>query len=52
MVGDGGGVVVGDRKPAFLVIEVTDERRVENERLRAHLVACHSLGEGGDFGCS
>ena len=43
-------VVVGDGKTAFGVDEVADERGVEDERLRAHLVAGHALGEGGDFG--
>ena len=46
----GGGVIVGDGESAFLVDEVADERRVEDEVLRSHLVACHAFGEGGDFG--
>ena len=50
MGGDGGGVVVGDRKPAFDILEVADERGVEDERLRADFVAGHALGEAGDFG--
>ena len=50
MVGDGGGVVVGDDASAFLVVEVADEGSVEDKRLRAHLVAGHAFGEGGDFG--
>jgi hypothetical protein len=50
MVGDGGRVVVSDREAALLVVEVADEGCVEDERLRAHLVATHAFGEGGDFG--
>ena len=50
MVGYGCGVVVGDGKPAFLVEEVADEGRVEDETLRAHLFAGHALGEGSNFG--
>ncbi len=50
MVGDGGRVVVSDREAAFLVDEIADERGVENKTLRAHLVAGHAFGEGGDFG--
>lgn len=50
MVGDGCAVVVGDNPPAFLVDEVADERGVEDEILRAHLVTGHAFGEGGDFG--
>ena len=50
MVGNCCAVVVGDGKTAFGVDEVADERGVVDERLRAHLVAGHALGEGGDFG--
>ncbi len=50
MVSDGCAVGVGDGPPAFLVNEVADERGVEDERLRAHFVAGHAFGEGGDFG--
>ena len=49
MVGDGGGVVVGDGESAFLVDEVADERGVEDERLRANFVAGHAFCEGCDF---
>ena len=50
MVGDAGGVVVGNGQSAFLVDEVTDEGGVKNKRLRADFVACHSFGDGVDFG--
>lgn len=50
MVGDGCGVSVGDGETVFLVDEIADEWRVEYERLGAHLVGGHALGEGGDFG--
>ena len=50
MVGNSGRVVVGDGHSAFLVDEIADERGVEDERLRAHFVAGHAFGEGGDFG--
>ena len=50
MVGDGCGVVVGDGQPAPNVLQIADERGVEDERLRADFVAGHALGEGGDFG--
>ena len=50
MGGDGCAVVVGDGKPAFDILEVADERGVEDEILRADFVAGHALGEGGDFG--
>jgi hypothetical protein len=43
-------VVVCDGQPVFLVNEITDERGVEYEGLRAHLVASHAFIEGGDFG--
>ena len=49
MVGDGCAVVVCDGDAALLVIEVADERSVEDERLRADFFASHPLGEGGDF---
>ncbi len=52
MVGDGCAVVVCDGATAFLVDEVTDKRGVEDEVLRAHLVAGHAVCEGGDFGGS
>ena len=50
MVGNCCAVVVGDGEAAFLVDQVADEWRVEYERLRAHFVAGHATGEGGDFG--
>ena len=50
MVGNCCAVVVGDGETAFLVNEVTDEGGVEDEILRAHFVAGHSLCEGSDFG--
>ena len=50
MVGDCGAVIVGDGQAALNVDEVADERSVEDERLRAHLVAGHAVCEGGDFG--
>ncbi len=50
MVGDGCAVVVGDGQSAFLVDEVADEGGVEDERLRAHLVAGHAVCEGCYFG--
>ena len=50
MVGDGCRVVVCDGQSAFLVNEFADEWGIEYERLRAHLVAGHAFGEGGDFG--
>ena len=50
MVGNCGRVVVGDGQAAFVVDEVADKRCVEDERLRAHLVAGHAVCEGGDFG--
>ena len=49
MVGDCRRVVVGDGQAAFGVDEVADERGVEDEVLRAHLVAGHAFGEAGDF---
>jgi hypothetical protein len=49
MVGDCGRVVVGDGQAALNVDEVADERCVEYERLRAHLVAGHAVCEAGDF---
>ena len=50
MVGNSGRVGVGDGEAAFLINEVADEGRVEDERLRANLVAGHAFGEGSDFG--
>ena len=50
MVGDGCAVVVCDGDAALLVIEVADERSVEDETLRADFVRGHPLGEGSDFG--
>jgi len=49
VVGDGCAVVVGDGAAAFLVDEIANEGSVEYERLWAHLVTGHALGEGGDF---
>ncbi len=43
-------VVVCYGQAALLVDEVTDKRGVEDERLRAHLVAAHAFGEGCYFG--
>ena len=50
MVGDGGRVGVGDGEAAFGIHQITDERSVEDERLRTDFVAGHSFCEGGDFG--
>lgn len=49
MVCYGGGIVVRDRQSAFRVDEVADERRVEDEGLRADFVAGHAFRESGDF---
>jgi len=50
MVGDGCAVIVGDGQAALLIDQVTDERGVEDEGLRANFVAGHALGERCDFG--
>ncbi len=52
MVGDCRRVAVGDGQAAFVVDKVADEWCVEDKRLRAHFVAGHAFGQGGDFGGS
>ena len=45
MVGDCRRVVVGDGQAAAHILQIADERGVEDKRLRAHLVAGHSVRE-------
>ena len=49
MIGDCRRVVVRDGQAALNVNQVADERGVEDEALRTHLVAGHAFGERGDF---
>ena len=49
MVGDCGRVVVGDGQAALNVLQVTDERGVEDERLRTHFIGGHARRERLDL---